>query len=146
MATHSRLPILLAAAAALLVACNGSSRGRETGGETEDAAPEAVDAGRRDAAPPAPDASTVAPDGSPEASACNPVTQQGCAEGEKCSWIVAQVAPTFLGQTACVRDGNVPLGGACTDLCIPRGSVVIGPVCGEENAPDPTANPPIIGT
>ncbi|HUS68954.1 MAG TPA: hypothetical protein VMZ28_30670 [Kofleriaceae bacterium] len=78
--------------------------------------------------------------------ACNPVTQQGCAEGEKCSWIVAQVTPTFLGQTACVRDGNVDLGGACSDNCIEKGSTDIGEACSETNAPDSTSTPPVIGT
>ena len=46
--------------------------------------------------------------------ACNPVTQQGCADGEKCSWLVVQEDP-FLGRTDCVPDGTVALGGACTE-------------------------------
>jgi hypothetical protein len=85
-------------------------------------------------------------DGGDEVGTCNPVTQQGCADGEKCSWIVAQVTPSFLGQTACVRDGNVDVGGACSDSCIPKGSTEIGEPCSETNAPDSAANPPIVGT
>jgi hypothetical protein len=46
---------------------------------------------------------------------CNPVTQRGCAEGDKCSWLVVQEDPNFLGRTACVPDGTVELGGACTE-------------------------------
>jgi len=46
--------------------------------------------------------------------ACNPVTQQGCADGEKCSWLVVQEDP-FLGRTDCVPDGTVAVGEACTE-------------------------------
>lgn len=133
----------LALTAALLLACGGNSRGGDG-----DAAPDPVDAQGEDASTgvtPEADGAPIS-DGGPQADACNPVTQQGCDAGEKCTWIVAQVSPTFLGQTACVRDGNVDLSGACMGMCIPRGSTEIGPECGDENAPDPTAIPPVIGT
>jgi hypothetical protein len=45
---------------------------------------------------------------------CNPVTQQGCAGGEKCSWLVVQEDP-FLGRTDCVPDGTVAIGDACVE-------------------------------
>jgi hypothetical protein len=48
------------------------------------------------------------------AGACNPITQQGCDAGEKCSWLVVQEDP-FLGRTDCVPDGTVAVGGACTE-------------------------------
>lgn len=51
------------------------------------------------------------PDGPPPA--CNPVTQAGCEAGEKCAQLVASDEP-FLASTACVPDGTVTTGGACT--------------------------------
>ena len=45
---------------------------------------------------------------------CNPVTQEGCADGEKCSWLVVSEDP-FLGRTDCVPDGTVEVGGTCAD-------------------------------
>jgi len=45
---------------------------------------------------------------------CNPVTQDGCADGEKCSWLVVSEDP-FLGRTDCVPDGAAEIGGACTE-------------------------------
>lgn len=53
-------------------------------------------------------------DSAPVDQTCNPVTQQGCADGEKCSWLVVQEEP-FLGRTDCVPDGTVEVGGACTE-------------------------------
>lgn len=141
MAARSRIH-MLGMTTTLLLACSGSSGG----GGRDDAAPDdTFDAGRAedDAAP---DDATPAGDGGPQGAACNPLTQQGCAGGEKCSWIIAQTAPTFLGLTACVREGTVDPGGACMANCIPQGSTDIGEPCSETNAPDPTANPSIIGT
>lgn len=45
--------------------------------------------------------------------ACNPVTQAGCDTGQKCAQLVEQEDP-FLARTACVPDGSVTEGGACT--------------------------------
>jgi hypothetical protein len=45
---------------------------------------------------------------------CNPVTQTGCDTGQKCSWLVVSDEP-FLGRTACVTDGTVAVGDACTE-------------------------------
>ena len=44
---------------------------------------------------------------------CNPVTQAGCEAGEKCAQLVESEEP-FLARTACVPDGSVTAGGACT--------------------------------
>ena len=44
---------------------------------------------------------------------CNPVTQAGCEAGEKCAQLVQSDDP-FLASTACVPDGSVTDGGACT--------------------------------
>lgn len=44
---------------------------------------------------------------------CNPVTQQGCESGEKCASLIESVDPVLV-RTACVENGTVPVGGACT--------------------------------
>ena len=54
------------------------------------------------------------PDGGDTGAACNPVTNQGCDAGEKCSWLVVSEDP-FLGRTDCVPDGTVAVGGECTE-------------------------------
>ena len=46
--------------------------------------------------------------------ACNPITQAGCAAGQKCTWLTVQEEP-FLGRTDCVPDGDVEIGGACVE-------------------------------
>jgi len=43
-------------------------------------------------------------------SGCNPVSQTGCAAGEKCTW---QYHAEGYGQVACVPAGPIPLDGAC---------------------------------
>lgn len=43
---------------------------------------------------------------------CNPVTQQGCAAGEKCATKVESESP-FLARTTCVPNGTVPSGQSC---------------------------------
>lgn len=51
------------------------------------------------------------------AATCNPLEaagQQGCATGQKCTWIELQGAPDELGRLGCVPDGTVALGAACT--------------------------------
>jgi len=44
---------------------------------------------------------------------CNPVSQQGCAEGEKCASVTVSESPLII-QTLCVQDGTVAEGGECT--------------------------------
>ncbi len=44
---------------------------------------------------------------------CSPLTQAGCAAGEKCAWIEDQDNPP-LGHIGCTPDGSVAVGGACT--------------------------------
>jgi hypothetical protein len=39
---------------------------------------------------------------------------QGCLLGQKCTWVSIQDTPEPLGKLACVPDGTVALGGACT--------------------------------
>ena len=53
-------------------------------------------------------------DSAPVDEGCNPVTQDGCADGEKCSWLVVQEDP-FLGRTDCVPDGTAATGEACVE-------------------------------
>lgn len=50
------------------------------------------------------------PDGT---SVCSPLTQAGCAAGEKCAWIEDQANPP-IGHIGCAADGTVAAGGACT--------------------------------
>src|SRR5205823_11766044 len=45
---------------------------------------------------------------------CNPVTQTGCAAGQKCTWVTDATTPMPLGHIDCVMDGTVALGGTCT--------------------------------
>ncbi len=78
-------------------------------------------------------------------SQCDPLAQEGCGAGEKCTWIRTGTA-SYQGRTTCVRDGDVGIGGACIETCIPEGSTAIGEPCSEENQPDPEATTPIIAT
>src|SRR5687768_11223860 len=49
----------------------------------------------------------------PPPPACDPVAETGCRADQRCTWVrLAGSPPT--GATACVADGTVPLGGACT--------------------------------
>jgi hypothetical protein len=43
--------------------------------------------------------------------ACDPVAQTGCAAGQRCAWIFTT---TMTGHNACLPDGTIALGGACT--------------------------------
>jgi hypothetical protein len=52
------------------------------------------------------------PDSGTAAITCNPVSQTGCEADEKCSWLTVSRDP-YLGRTACVPDGAVPVDGAC---------------------------------
>ncbi|MBL0215755.1 MAG: hypothetical protein IPQ07_17980 [Myxococcales bacterium] len=38
---------------------------------------------------------------------CNPLTQTGCNEGEKCNWIYDQLMPTLVGHIGCEPAGTV---------------------------------------
>jgi hypothetical protein len=55
-----------------------------------------------------------------------PVGQQGCLPGLKCSWIQTQDTPVPLGELDCVPDGSIALGDACV-----RGAP--GPTTGYDN-------------
>jgi hypothetical protein len=44
---------------------------------------------------------------------CNPLTQTGCNAGEKCTWIIDQVMPMYVGHIGCEANGSVAVGGAC---------------------------------
>jgi hypothetical protein len=53
----------------------------------------------------------------PGSGACNPLAApgaQGCAVGEKCTWVVVQDTPVPIGTTTCVADGTQDLGDPCT--------------------------------
>jgi hypothetical protein len=97
------------------LACGG---GDDDGGSAPpDAAGHADAAGAPDAAEP--DASQpLCPDLPAGAGSgfdsCNPLTHEGCADGEKCAWLVIQEDP-FLGRTDCVPDGTVELGDECLE-------------------------------
>ncbi len=78
----------------------------------------------------------------PVSLACDPIApagMQGCATGEKCTWIRVQSTPTVVGALGCVADGTVAIGGTCTrgpegqttgfDNCV-AGSICIGPSTG----------------
>ncbi len=56
---------------------------------------------------------TTAPTTPAAGGTCNPLTQTGCAVGEKCTWIIDQASPT-IGHTGCAPDGTEPVGCACT--------------------------------
>ncbi|MBT8491801.1 MAG: hypothetical protein KJO07_01965, partial [Deltaproteobacteria bacterium] len=77
---------------------------------------------------------------------CNPVSQQGCAAGEKCASVNVQDTPRIV-QTLCVPDGTVAEGGECAtgepgpttgfDNCIGGGECVFGecrPVCRQQGS------------
>ena len=67
----------------------------------------------------------VFPDASVEPDApggdCNSVSQTGCAEGEKCTWIVDQLSPE-VGHVGCIAEGAGQLGDACTDATVKGGT------------------------
>jgi hypothetical protein len=46
---------------------------------------------------------------------CNPVTQDGCEEGEKCAQLTIELGEDVLARTDCVPDGPVAIGGECVD-------------------------------
>src|SRR5262245_32015513 len=53
----------------------------------------------------------------PPTTVCNPALpggQQGCPNGEKCTWVVVQDTPERIGKLDCVPNGTVDAGGSCT--------------------------------
>ena len=60
------------------------------------------------------DVVVVLPDAPPAAAVCNPIAQTGCADTEKCTWIVDQDTPTEVGHIGCTQDGTVAVHGSCT--------------------------------
>ncbi len=69
---------------------------------------------------------------------CNPLTQTGCPCGDKCTWIIDQVSPTFAGHIGCAPNGTMAARQACTrnapgatgwDDCI-AGAYCLGPLAG----------------
>jgi hypothetical protein len=44
---------------------------------------------------------------------CNPLTQAGCMTGEKCTWLVDAVTPSYVGHVGCAPDGTANAGEAC---------------------------------
>lgn len=86
-----------------------------------------------DASVPA-DAAGMADAAVPDPDSCDPVSNTGCADDEKCSFLVESESP-LTGRTTCVPAGNVPPGGACTrgpagetgyDNCAGNASCVAG--------------------
>jgi hypothetical protein len=44
---------------------------------------------------------------------CNPLTQSGCAAGEKCTWFIDALLPQYVGHVGCAPDGSLDVGDAC---------------------------------
>jgi hypothetical protein len=44
---------------------------------------------------------------------CNPLTQAGCAAGQKCTWLLDAVTPQYVGHIGCAPDGTAAAGEAC---------------------------------
>lgn len=51
-------------------------------------------------------------DGGDAGPACDPLQQTGCASGQRCTWVTTTQSGD--GHLACVADGSVALGGACS--------------------------------
>jgi hypothetical protein len=45
--------------------------------------------------------------------ACNPLTQAGCAAGEKCTWLLDALMPQYVGHIGCAPDGTGNAGDSC---------------------------------
>ena len=45
---------------------------------------------------------------------CSPLTQAGCATGEKCTWIIDATTPMYVGHIGCEAAGTAAIGAACT--------------------------------
>jgi hypothetical protein len=46
-------------------------------------------------------------------SQCNPLTQSGCAAGEKCTWLLDAVVPQYIGHIGCAPMGARDVGESC---------------------------------
>jgi len=44
---------------------------------------------------------------------CSPLTQAGCAAGEKCTWLLDALMPQYVGHIGCTPDGTANVGDAC---------------------------------
>ncbi|HEY5924937.1 MAG TPA: hypothetical protein VIV11_24820 [Kofleriaceae bacterium] len=44
---------------------------------------------------------------------CNPLTQAGCAAGEKCTWLLDALMPQYVGHIGCAPDGTGAAGDSC---------------------------------
>ena len=44
---------------------------------------------------------------------CNPLTQAGCAAGEKCTWLLDALMPQYVGHIGCAPDGTGNSGDSC---------------------------------
>jgi hypothetical protein len=44
---------------------------------------------------------------------CNPLTQAGCATGEKCTWLMDAMMPQYVGHIGCAPDGTANAGDSC---------------------------------
>ena len=52
--------------------------------------------------------------GMPDAAVtCDPLTQTRCGPGEKCTWIVDQLPPQYVGHIGCAPEGTANVGDAC---------------------------------
>lgn len=64
---------------------------------------------------------------------CNPLTQAGCAAGEKCTWIIDALMPQYVGHIGCAPDGTAQVGEDCmfgTPGTTGFDNCVKGSVCG----------------
>lgn len=57
---------------------------------------------------------------------CDPLANTGCADGEKCSILVEAIEPAIMSRTACVPDGAVAVGDACTSAFANPGQLADG--------------------
>lgn len=76
----------------------------------------------------------------PESSICNPLGapgNQGCDEGFRCTWSIEQEEPERLGKLACVPEGTLGAGEACTPATVglvddcQSGLICAGGVCAD---------------
>jgi len=60
------------------------------------------------------DPKVILPDSSGSNTTCNPLTQAGCAAGEKCTWLLDALMPQYVGHIGCAMDGTANAGDSCT--------------------------------
>ncbi len=101
------------------------------------------------------------PDGPPDAfecfalrnTACNLLTQSGCERGQRCTWVVDNLATPPLGHIGCVPIGSAAVGTSCSylppgmcsgyDDCV-RGAACVDSAC--RAICDQTGGPPQCGS